>query len=377
MCAPGRWVPRGKAFGVRTDQQMDNDLEERVTACLFGMAVGDALGLPTERLSRRRTRKWRAGGTRHAFLLGRGMLSDDTEHAFLVAQSLLEERASAPRFASRLARRLRWWACALPAGIGFATLRSCVKLWCGIPPNRSGVFSAGSAPAVRSPLIGVVFHDNTKRMAEFVRASTQISHSDPRAQTAALCAARLTALALEKNASDPVPIDEAVSCMRDSGPEDEEWQQIINPLETGLRQGLCVETFADSLGLERGISGYAYHTVPVAAYSWLRHYGDFGASLESVLCLGGDSDTVGALAGAFAGTTVGVAGIPREWVAGIWDWPISTRVLGEATRRLAVAARRPKQAKPVPFAWPAMPLRNIVFWSTVLAHCARRLLPPY
>jgi hypothetical protein len=30
-------------------------------------------------------------------------------------------------------------------------------------------------------------------------------------------------------------------------------------------------TFARSLGLKRGVTGYMYHTVPVVLHAWLRH----------------------------------------------------------------------------------------------------------
>jgi ADP-ribosylglycohydrolase len=59
---------------------------------------------------------------------------------------------------------------------------------------------------------------------------------------------------------------------------------------------------------------YVYHTVPVAVYAWLRHYGDFRATVEAALDCGGDTDTVGATAGTLAGATVGAAGIAATQV---------------------------------------------------------------
>jgi hypothetical protein len=43
-----------------------------------------------------------------------------------------------------LARRLRGWLAAMPAAVGFGTLRAILKLWMGFPPSRSGVRSAGN-----------------------------------------------------------------------------------------------------------------------------------------------------------------------------------------------------------------------------------------
>ena len=60
----------------------------RLRGLLVGTAVGDALGLPAEGLSRQRVHRLYRGRWRHRLLFGRGMISDDTEHTLFVAQSL-------------------------------------------------------------------------------------------------------------------------------------------------------------------------------------------------------------------------------------------------------------------------------------------------
>ncbi|TVS08433.1 MAG: hypothetical protein EA424_28605 [Planctomycetaceae bacterium] len=42
----------------------------------------------------------------------------------------------------------------LPAGVGMATARACLKLWLGFPPKRSGVDSAGNGPAMGKAVLG-------------------------------------------------------------------------------------------------------------------------------------------------------------------------------------------------------------------------------
>jgi ADP-ribosylglycohydrolase len=119
------------------------------------MAVGDALGLPREDLSRRRAAKLYGGPPlRHRFAFGRGMISDDTEHAIMTAEALLLTGRDLPRFTAALAWRLRLWLLGIPAGIGLATLRATLKLCLGWSPEHSGVWSAGSGPAMRAPMIG-------------------------------------------------------------------------------------------------------------------------------------------------------------------------------------------------------------------------------
>ncbi len=135
--------------------------------------------------------------------------------------------------------------------------------------------------------------------------------------------------------------------------------------------------FAISLGLANGVTGYIYHTVPVAAYAWLRHYGDFRATVEAALDCGGDTDTVGAIAGALAGATVGEAGIPEPWLRGIIDWPRSVRLLRTVADRLADQLRIGSPLGEVSYFWPAVLPRNLFFLLVVLVHGFRRLAPPY
>jgi ADP-ribosylglycohydrolase len=62
---------------------------DSIIGCLLGTAVGDALGLPCEGLSKHRQRQIYPNITRHHFFFNKGMVSDDTEHTCLVAQSLI------------------------------------------------------------------------------------------------------------------------------------------------------------------------------------------------------------------------------------------------------------------------------------------------
>ncbi len=58
---------------------------------LLGGAVGDALGLPAEGLSRRAIQRRWIGRWKMRLAFGYGMISDDTEHALMVATSLVNK----------------------------------------------------------------------------------------------------------------------------------------------------------------------------------------------------------------------------------------------------------------------------------------------
>lgn len=106
--------------------------EKAIIGCILGTAVGDSLGLPYEGMSPTRARKLLGSSDRYRFVFGRGMISDDTEHTCMVSQSLIESGDDVEAFARRFASRWRWWILALPAGVGKATARSCVRLWFGV-----------------------------------------------------------------------------------------------------------------------------------------------------------------------------------------------------------------------------------------------------
>jgi ADP-ribosylglycohydrolase len=93
---------------------------------------------------------------------------------------------------------------------------------------------------------------------------------------------------------------------------DDQWKEICRKLTAALAARRSVSEFADELGLQRGVTGYAYHSVPVALYAWLRHPDDFRYALISVLDCGGDTDTVGAILGALMGARLGRRTIPPE-----------------------------------------------------------------
>jgi ADP-ribosylglycohydrolase len=346
----------------------------RIAGVLLGTAVGDALGLPREGLSRRRAGRLFGGPPLgHRFLFGRGMTSDDTEHTCMVAQALLRSADDPDRFARSLAWRLRFWLLGLPAGIGYATLRSILKLWLGFSPQRSGVYSAGNGPAMRAAILGACLGDDPERLRAFVRASTRLTHTDPRAERGA----HLIALAAHhgaKHGPQGVSAPSFREALERGGAElDPELAGLLDRIETSLQRQASAEEFADALGLSRGVTGYIYHTVPVVLYCWLRWPGDFRRALEEAIGLGGDADTVGAILGGVTGATVGAGGIPKEWIDGLFEWPRSVSWMRALAERLA----GPGPHRPLPLCWPGLIPRNLLFLLVVLAHGLRRLLPPY
>lgn len=348
--------------------------EAAIVGCILGTTVGDALGLPYEGVSRLRASRMLGSPSRHRFVFGHGMISDDTEHTCMVVQSLIEARDDVDQFSRRFARRIKWWLLALPAGVGKATARSGLKLWLGASPRKSGVFSAGNGPAMRAAIFGAVF-DDTEQLLRFVSASSRITHTDPKAEYGAIAVALAARESRTTITIDPQRyLDLLVETIGDDGAE---LIALIQQAIKSVSLGNTTMEFASSLGLERGVTGYSYHTVPVAIHAWLSHPRDYASAVTNVIQCGGDADTTAAIVGGIVGAGVGRGGIPSEWIDGIWEWPRTVRWMEMIGTQLADTSKiaRTQTATGVnPF---AVLIRNLLFLSIVLFHGFRRLAPPY
>ncbi len=345
-----------------------------IEGSLLGTAVGDALGLPFEGMEPRRIARFRFKPLRHRFLFGFGMLSDDTEHAAMVAQCLVESAADADIFARRLGMRLRWWLLGLPAGIGLATLRALIKLWLGFNPRRSGVFSAGNGPTMRSPVIGAYAGERPALMTELVTASTEITHADPKARRGALIAAWLAARAA---AGDGISAGECEEQLEPFVEGDSELRDLLAGVVASVQAGATALEFCRKQGWRNGVSGYIYHSLAVVLHIVLRHPHQLEDALVEAIACGGDTDTVAAILGGIIGAGVGREGIPEQWLSRLRDWPRSVSWLRNLARELAFVELEgaARSAPEVPLL--GVLVRNILFMAWVLAHGFRRLLPPY
>lgn len=307
-------------------------------------------------------------------LFGHGLISDDTEHTLMVAQALLAHPDDAAAFQRALAWKLRWWFIGLPGGVGLATAKACLRLWFGFPAHRAAVRSAGSGPAMRSAILGAYFAHDPDRRRAFVAASTGLTHRSWQAETAAQAVAECVALTLQYQGRLEAAALFATLCELS---QEGEWQSVLSRIESGLIAQNTVAEFVRAMGLERGITGYALHVVPVAIFVWLRHPDDFRTAMTAALACGGDTDTVGAILGALIGFSVGKQGIPAEWRGAICEWPRSVSFMERVANRLAEQTQTGRTLGEVRYFWPGLIPRNLLFLGVVLAHGFRRLAPPY
>jgi ADP-ribosyl-[dinitrogen reductase] hydrolase len=353
----------------------DNGMtHDPIVGCMLGTAIGDAIGLPYEGLSPERALRLLGTPDRHRLVFGRGMVSDDTEHTCIVAQSLITAPNDPTSFQRSLAWRLRVWLLGIPAGIGFATLRAILRLWIGISPARSGVFSAGNGPAMRAAILGAAI-DDPHALRDLIRVSSRMTHSDPKAESGAFAVALAAQMARQESiVSSKAFLDRLASELTGDA---NELLALLQQAAASINAGHSTEVFAQSLGLTAGVTGYVYHTVPVALHAWLSHPHDFRAAIMAIIRCGGDTDSTAAIVGGIVGTSVGREGIPREWLDGLIEWPRSVSWMERLGVQLSISVQSHSAVSPIRVPASGLFIRNLLFLIVVLCHGFRRLAPPY
>ena len=357
------------------------NIEEKIRGCLLGAAIGDALGLPYEGLAAKRAKRLLGSPERFRLFFGRGMVSDDTEHLCMVSQALIESGGDVEVFRKSLAKRLKLWLLLLPAGIGLATLKATIRLWLGVSPEKSGVYSAGNGAAMRASVLGVVIGnriEDREKLRAFVRASSRLTHTDPKAEFGAYAVALASCFACTSSSITPVISRDYLNQLEaDLGEEARELIELLKKAALSAEQKQTTQEFAAQMGLQKGVSGYVYHTVPVVIQAWLLYGNDYRSAVQAVILCGGDTDTTGAIVGGIAGAAVGEKGIPEEWCNTLAEWQRTPQWIETLGTQLAETQEIGRIGKPIRLSVFVTLLRNLWFLAVILSHGFRRLLPPY
>lgn len=269
---------------------------------MLGLALGDALGAPFEGGPVERL-LWRLIGTTRA---GEMRWTDDTQMSVDVAESLLARGAvDADDLARRFARSYRW-----SRGYGPGAARVLKKIAAGQDwqqANRS-VYpegSYGNGGAMRAPMLALFYARRPDALLEAVEQVTLITHAHPRGVEGALLVATATLLSLRQ--ADPLEILLAAGACSRHG----EFTRSIDSAATWLAAGVLPKPRQVAAELGNGIA--AARSCVTALFVALS-FADrpFEEMLDFVTRCGGDTDTLGAMAGAVWGARRGKAGLPLE-----------------------------------------------------------------
>ena len=383
----------------------------RAYGALAGLALGDALGMPTQEMSPAQIRAVYGhitglvdGDASQPYAPGMpaGSVTDDTEQALLIASLLVRGRGSssgrvalnAVEFAHAL---LAWEDSMIERGsldlLGPSTKAALERVRAGEDPLTVGGEGTTNGAAMRVTPIGIaVSTEDPEAFAEAVWSSCRVTHATRQGfQSAALVAA---AVSMGIDAARSPSLDlrsllwKAVTYV-DSLPDRGAWTPDPDVIAATRRaMQLAVNPASSSLEClveQVGTSVASAHAIPMA-FALLTRDPSPRALLDAAN-IGGDTDTIGAIAGAILGATLGVEVLPTDSLSKIEEvshlgLPTVARELLELRDQALVG--RPEDAapevsrgvtspkEPAPTSSPASRAGRVVLMGQILVDLAVR-----
>ena len=290
---------------------MTIDHEARSIGCLLGAACGDILGAAVEGWSAKDILR-QYGRLREFLDTGRGLgcYTDDTQMTLALAASLVEVGGvDAERISAKYAEYYEPW-----RGYGGAAHRVMLALRAGLDYRGTGRLqfpdgSFGNGGAMRIAPVGLAYrHAPAELLREAVAAAILCTHVHPEAIDGALVQAK--AVAIAATTPDPGQLN----------PEGL-LRSLLAPSQTPIMQ-TKLERLLDSLRHDDAddfaiaMVGNGIRTaeaVAAALWAFVRNWSNPEECVIRAVGFGGDTDTIGAMAGALAGALHGPAWIPARW----------------------------------------------------------------
>ncbi len=290
-------------------------------AVLIGQAIGDALGMPFEKLGDEvhpDLSTWDGQSFRKGTFhdLPPGHWTDDTEMAECLARSLIEHGA----IGEDTAQRYLTWARGTPHGMGGSVKKALDRLAQGVSWRDSGVTfedpqAMGAGTSMRAAPIGA-YYLRLDEIWKACRADAYITHAHVEAVIASFAVAACTA---QMMVGDKTPLRCLATILEYAEAQRGRPERTL--VETGLSHAL-VELARGGMPpieftrLHAGRRGNAWQVTVTAIYCAL-YAKSFGDGVEAAVKLGGDADTRGAIAGAILGARFGYEGLPTWLTAGL------------------------------------------------------------
>lgn len=295
----------------------------RAYGALAGLALGDALGMPTQAMSPQQIQTVYGHVTGlvdgdksqpYAPGMAAGSVTDDTEQALLIASLLLKGHGSglsldAGEFSHAL---LAWEDSMIERGsldlLGPSTKAALERVRAGENPLRVGGEGTTNGAAMRVTPIGIAASTSDRQLfADAVWSSCQVTHATRQGfQSAALVAAAVS-LGIDAGAADVTDLLwKAVAFVR-SLPERGAWSpepDVVAATHRALKLAAQPASSPQWLAEQIGTAVASAQAIPMA-FALLARDPSPRALLQAAN-LGGDTDTIGAIAGAILGASLGV-----------------------------------------------------------------------
>lgn len=278
-------------------------LRDRFEGCLLGLAVGDALGGKLEAQSADRIRsRFPTTDDLIDYPQEEIWYTDDTQMAVGLAEALIEcgqvvEEVLCRAFVANYTPSRGY-------GRGARAVLDAMEDGQDYQQVADEYFPGGSfgnGAAMRVAPVGLLFHHDLGRLWEQARLSALPTHRHP----LGIEGAQLLALAV-------------ASCVRmEQFDRDGFFAQLIGACESDEYRAKLVEASRihspdDLAALGNRIE--ALHSVPTAIASFALTPASFGSAVGNVIFLGGDTDTLAAMAGALSGAFLGACRLPKRLV---------------------------------------------------------------
>ena len=271
-----------------------------IPATLVGLAVGDALGMPFEKLPQSDPQllwwngKYRGCDPAHPWnhKLGPGQWTDDTQMTLVLADYLGNhpdpQNLNLDTFPLELADKYATWLennhplTGPSRGVGGTTRESLT--WFRNTGNLSPLNSMGTGPIMRASPYAIVIQNEDQAVAAAL-ADSRITHDNRSVRMAVTQYIRFLHRILRCQEHDK-----------------SEWDIL----------------FSESSGHTfRGGKMQLIGTALQAAIACFCRTDSFAAAVQMAIRLGGDTDTVGSITGALAGAWYGLEGIPEQYLEGL------------------------------------------------------------
>jgi poly(ADP-ribose) glycohydrolase ARH3 len=278
-------------------------LKDRFEGCLLGLAVGDALGGKFEAQSADAIRaRFPTADRLIAYPQEEIWYTDDTQMAIGVAEAVVErgevvEEALCRAFVANYVpsrgygRGARAVLDAMEDGQDYRLVAA----------EHFPGGSFGNGAAMRVAPVGLLFRDDRRRLWEQARLSALPTHRHPLGIEGAQLLALAVALCSGMEPFDRAGFFAALLAACASA-----------EYRAKLEEASRVQAPDDLTGLGNRIE--ALHSVPTAIASFALTPESFESAISNVIFLGGDTDTLAAMAGALSGAYLGAGRLPGRLV---------------------------------------------------------------
>lgn len=287
-----------------------------INATLFGVAIGDALGVPVEfqtrkEISKKPVKDMIGFGTHNQ---PPGTWSDDSSLTFCLAEALTQSfnLTTIGQNFVKWYYQAYWTAHGEVFDVGIATRKAIAGLVEGVRPDLAGgidVSSNGNGSLMRIlPLAFYIKDRSIHERYELIKQVSSITHAHIRSVIACFYYIEF-ALQLLNGCSPSVAYINTQSLV-----SNHLFDLSINPDEIVLFDRLLKHNIAESSEDDILSSGYVVHTLEASIWCLLTT-NSYETAVLKAINLGDDTDTTGAVTGGLASLAYGFDSIPARWVA--------------------------------------------------------------